>query len=208
MLQTQTVEPHTFSILKELMGFEPLQGFQLVGGTALSLMYGHRISVDLDLFSHIKFDADILKQLLMDHFGQRIQFENQPNFFGLFAYIDGVKIDIVKFPHPLLKPSIEIEDIRMYSPEDIVAMKCQAILGRGRKKDFWDIAELLNHFPVEDFAKLHEEKYKGQYLLISIPQAMIYFDDADESDDPVCLKGLKWQDVKSIISQKVRDYLS
>ena len=48
MLQTETVEPHTFSILKQLMEMPELKDFSLVGGTALSLLYGHPISVDLD----------------------------------------------------------------------------------------------------------------------------------------------------------------
>ncbi|MDI9563591.1 MAG: nucleotidyl transferase AbiEii/AbiGii toxin family protein [Bacteroidota bacterium] len=33
-----------------------LKPFSLVGGTALSLRYGHRGSMDLDLFWHQKFD--------------------------------------------------------------------------------------------------------------------------------------------------------
>lgn len=56
MLHTEAVEPRTFSLLKELMVLESLRPFSLVGGTALALRYGHRSSVDLDLFYHEKFD--------------------------------------------------------------------------------------------------------------------------------------------------------
>ena len=56
MLQLKTVEPNTFSILKQLMEIDELKDFSLVGGTALSLLYGHRQSVDLDLFSNKSFD--------------------------------------------------------------------------------------------------------------------------------------------------------
>lgn len=55
MLQTQTVEPGTFSLLKHLMDLPQLKDFSLVGGTALSLRYGHRKSIDLDLFSENNF---------------------------------------------------------------------------------------------------------------------------------------------------------
>ena len=51
MLHTKTIEPRTLSVLNELMHFPELNQFSLVGGTALSLKYGHRISNDLDLFS-------------------------------------------------------------------------------------------------------------------------------------------------------------
>lgn len=50
MLQTQSVYPTTLELLKRLMAFEPLNQFNLVGGTALALQFGHRISVDLDFF--------------------------------------------------------------------------------------------------------------------------------------------------------------
>jgi len=58
MLHLETVEPGTFSVLERLMRIKALQPFSLVGGTALSLRYGHRTSVDLDLFYHGKFDPD------------------------------------------------------------------------------------------------------------------------------------------------------
>lgn len=45
MLQTQTVEPRTLEILRNLMAMPELSDFYLVGGTALSLQFGHRISV-------------------------------------------------------------------------------------------------------------------------------------------------------------------
>ncbi|MBK8633153.1 MAG: hypothetical protein IPN72_06160 [Saprospiraceae bacterium] len=36
----------------------------------------------------------------------------------------------------------------------------------------------------------------------------IYFDDAEDSEDPVSLNGLDWNDVKNIIREKVRNYLA
>ena len=95
----------------------------------------------------------------------------------------------------------------MYTPEDIIAMKVQAILGRGKKKDFWDVAELLHHYTIKDFIDLHKEKYSTQNLYITVPQAITYFDDADESENPVSLKGQTWATVKDAIQKKVRAYL-
>ena len=81
----------------------------------------------------------------------------------------------------------------MFSTEDIIAMKVQAILGRGKKKDFWDVAELLQHFSLNDFIEFHKEKYSTQNLLITVPQALTYFADADESEDPISLKNQTWE---------------
>ncbi len=72
MLHTQTVEPGTFSLLKELMALPSLEPFSLVGGTALSLRYGHRSSVDLDIFFHEKFDQFIIIKALEGAFHHQI----------------------------------------------------------------------------------------------------------------------------------------
>ncbi len=86
-------------------------------------------------------------------------------------------------------------------------MKVQAILGRGKKKDFWDIAELLNHYTIADFIQFHKEKYTTQNLLITVPQAITYFNDAEESEDSVSFKKQTWDKVKKFISLKVSEYL-
>jgi len=189
------------------MEIPELQEFCLVGGTALSLMYGHRISEDLDLFTNTNFDNSAILEGLIKEFGDEFVMEDKPAFFGIFCYIGNVKVDIVRFPHPVIRPTLEINGIRMYSPEDIIAMKVQAILGRGKKKDFWDVAELLEHFTIQDFVAFHKEKYSTQNLFITVPQAITYFDDADESENPVCLKGQSWDSVKHVIQTKVRDFL-
>lgn len=95
----------------------------------------------------------------------------------------------------------------MYSDEDIIAMKLNAILGRGMKKDFWDLYELLHYYSLKDMIDFHETKFPEQNLLISIPQAITYFDDAEESEDPVSLKGQTWKSVKKYIQHQVSDFL-
>jgi len=207
MLHLETVDGQSLAILEQLMKISQLQSFSLVDGTALSLMYGHRISVDLDLFTNEKFENEKIISSLHEHFGQEFYVRSATGF-GIFGFIGDLKIDIVRFPHPVIRPIIETEGIRMYSPEDIIAMKVQAILGRGKKKDFWDIAELLKHFTVKDFVSFHKEKYSTQNLLITVPQAMTYFDDADDGEDPISLKKQTWNSVKKEIQSKVRRYLA
>jgi predicted nucleotidyltransferase component of viral defense system len=208
MLHLETVESGTFSILKELMQLSAMRQFDLVGGTALSLKYGHRISVDLDLFTTVPFDNEVIQEVLSSVYQSNFIIEGRPARFGIFAYIKDIKIDIIHHPHPLIRPSQEIGGIRMFSTEDIMAMKIQAILGRGKKKDFWDIAELLTHYSVQDFINFHKEKYSTQNLLITVPQAMTYFADAEESEDPNSLKGQTWENVKRLIQERVSEYLS
>lgn len=207
MLHIKTVEPRTFSVLKDLMAMPELDNFYLVGGTALSLLYGHRLSVDLDLFCNKPFENIVVIEALKNKFQDKFTVEEKQPRFGIFGYIDEVKVDIVRHPHPLIRPETCIEGIRMFSTEDIIAMKVQAILGRGKKKDFWDIAELLQHFTIKDFIQFHREKYSTLNLLITVPQAITYFADADESEAPISLKKQSWETVQAFIQNKVRDYL-
>lgn len=206
MLHLETVEPGTFSILEKLMALPEFRPFHLVGGTALSLLYGHRVSDDLGVFTEESIDLEPLNEVLREIFGVKFLVRNTTPF-GTFCFIDSVKVDIIRFPHPIIRPTLQLDGIRLYAPEDIVAMKVQAVLGRGRKKDFWDVAELLKHFSVQDFIDLHKEKYKTQNLIITVPQALIYFDDAEESEDPISLQGQTWKSVKEFIQGKVREYL-
>ena len=52
MLHIESVEPSTLELLKRIQALPALAETRLVGGTALALQLGHRVSVDLDIFGH------------------------------------------------------------------------------------------------------------------------------------------------------------
>ena len=56
MLFYQAVPENLLKILNLLMREDKLSDFTLVGGTALALQIGHRISVDIDLFTEHSFE--------------------------------------------------------------------------------------------------------------------------------------------------------
>ena len=183
-----------------------LEEFNLVGGTALALYYGHRLSIDLDLFSTSDFQSKALLLALEAEFPDFNY--SRPNSVGIFGFIGNIKVDFVRYHHHTIIGQVHQEDgIRMVSTEDIMAMKVAAILKRAVKKDFWDIAELLEHYSVDELIDCYEKKYPSHQLLISIPQALTYFADADESEDPISLKGQTWMSIKKRIQGKVNDYL-
>jgi len=190
------------------MTLSSLQPFSLVGGTALSLRYGHRSSIDLDLFFHKKFDHAPIVSELESVFGDTFVYKQQHTQFGIFCFIDDVKVDFVHFPHLPIGTIETIDSIRFYSDDDISAMKIQAILGRAKKKDFWDLFELLKHYSLEQIMDWHKQKYPSQMLAISIPHAITYFVDAEESEEPQSFNNQTWEGVKKGIQKAVRDFLS
>lgn len=207
MLQYSTVEPTTLALLKELMSIPELSNFYLVGGTNLSLRYGHRISIDLDLFSNIDFSPEEIINAL----GTKFNSENnnfRPTSIGVFANINEVKVDVIRnHNHPLIFETEIIDGIRFYDTRDIAAMKIQAILRRGQKKDFFDIYELLKHYNLESVIKFYNLKYPHQDLFETIPQAITYFEEADESVDPISLRNENWDEVKKGLQKVVNEYL-
>ena len=64
MLFESTVEPRTLKLLKDLQSLTALEDFALVGGTSLALQIGHRISIDLDLFTPKKFHINSIPTII------------------------------------------------------------------------------------------------------------------------------------------------
>lgn len=197
MLHLNTIDEETYSILLSLLGKEYLSGFSLVGGTSLSLRYGHRKSIDLDLFSPTSFDPPIMEDLLQIDYANYTYRGN--NTHMLFCNIGNVKTDIVYHPFKLLLPVETVDNIRMFSIEDVAAMKCYAICKRGTRKDIYDIWALVQHFTPKQIAEFFVQKY-GEEKLIFFQKSILYFEEADNSVQPeVLIKGLDWEKVKKIV---------
>ena len=90
----------------------------------------------------------------------------------------------------------------MWSLEDIAASKILAISGRAVKKDFWDLDRLLDIFSIEEIASFYNERYQ-QTLAISVAKMVLFFEEAELSQEPVCLMGKTWTKVKKGIAKKI-----
>lgn len=204
MLHKNTVEPGTLGTLRRLMQLRELKQFALVGGTNLALRLGHRFSIDLDIFTNEPFDVLEVWEAIRGEFPEVKKVDERGQ--TLLANIDGVKIDLIKHAYPYLFPIEEIEGIRMLSIPDIIPMKLGAMARRGSKKDFWDIAYLLDHHSIVEMLDFFKRKYQNDdigYVVMSLT----YFDDAENQEDPIVFKKMTWATVKSKVRDAVLDYL-
>jgi len=193
MLHKETVDAGTLDLIKRLMGDTELKDFFLVGGTALSLQIGHRISIDIDLFSEKEFDTSRLKKYLEDNY-QLSDSKSIKN--GVFGFINDIKIDILTHAYPQCRPLEVIEGIRMSSLEDIGAMKLNAIAQSGeRKKDFIDMYFLLEQRPLLAIVKAYEQKYPNVNRQMAI-NSLRYHENVDQTI-PVKLLGkdIEWKKI-------------
>jgi hypothetical protein len=200
MLYKETVETETLDLIQRLMLDPGLAAFFMVGGTALSLQIGHRISIDIDLFTQNDFDSISLKKHMEEVHGmtKAKAFKN-----GLFGLVNGIKIDLIAHQYPLIRPILEIEEIKMASLQDIGAMKLNAILQSGsRYKDFVDIYFLLEHHPLQLLSDAYEKKYFPDSNASLAKNGLIYFNDIDYT---INVKLTKEQHSKEIIQARLKD---
>ena len=202
MLSLRTIEPHTLELLKYLMAEPYLKDCRLVGGTALALQYGHRSSVDLDVFGVVP-DNDAALLDILEGFGQ-VPGKMTSKYIKSFI-VDGIKVDFVNYSrYPWIDEAVIEDDIRLASPKDIAAMKTYAIQNRGSRKDFIDYYFLLQRFSLEEILGFYAKKYPN-YSMFRTRMALTYFEDAEGKDCPPMFVKVNWDDIKSFISQKVRE---
>ena len=92
MLYTETVAGPTLELLKKLEAEAAMSDFNLAGGTSLALYLGHRISVDLDLFTPKPFDAKSMEEFLAAKYGFRTDLSTR------FPFNSMLKMYECKFP--------------------------------------------------------------------------------------------------------------
>lgn len=201
MLQKQTVKPELLELLEKLMLVEEFTNFNLVGGTALALYDGHRFSIDIDLFGRSDVDAVKFTDLLKEY-GDTILLSQSPKI--LIYKIDQIKVDFVDYNFELIEPLTIVDGIRLVSKKDIAAMKLNAIAGRGSKKDFIDVFQLLKQFSLTEMLNFYSKKYpNGSEFMVL--KSLLYFDDAENEPDPIMMLKITWEEVKEKIVLEVRN---
>ena len=185
------------------MEIDEFKPFRLVGGTSLSLRYGHRMSDDIDLFTDAEYgslDFQLLQDILHREFpycqgdcGEIIGFGT--SYFIGNSKDDNVKVDLF-YTDPFIRSLEQLDKIRMASVDDIVAMKMDVISRGGRKKDFWDLHMLRNHYSKEQMLSLYEERYPYGATKEECVAGLTNFSVADADPDPKCLQGKVWQLIK------------
>jgi len=198
MLYKSTVSRSTFKLLEALQSIEEFSKLRLVGGTALALLIGHRISVDLDLFGEVEFDSQLFNDF------DKVQVIKKSKNINIYE-INDVKVDIVNYSYPWLDNELHIENTRLASLKDIAAMKIAAVTGRGSKKDFVDLFFLLKEFSFNEIISFYEQKYYDASIYLAL-KSLIYFEDANNEPPLNMIIVTPWQVVKDRIIEEVTKY--
>lgn len=203
MLQKQTVSPFLCQTLESLMRIEDFNEYVLVGGTALSLIIGHRTSIDIDLFCPNYKTGEEVKPILKKYFPRN---EIRLLSFGATVYLpepgtlNELKIDFMS-NEPFIRPVLLEEGIRIASIEDIAAMKLEAVTSRLTKKDFWDIAEILECYSLRQLTEFYKERYPWNDLR-TVLERITQFENCEKSTnvaEVASINGKTWDGIKKNI---------
>ncbi len=190
----ECVVPEIIDLLTELSKKDILKDFSMGGGTSFALRFGHRKSIDIDLFSEKAFQSLNIQNELATVFNDlRVMNRTEGS---LCLIINDIKLDILLHPYPLLKKPSLFLYFPLLSLEDLAAMKINAVTNRGSKKDFSDIL-LLHEYGIslEKALVLFCKKY-GEAGRFNAVRSLNWFNDTESEPDPVYMNGWNWKYVR------------
>ena len=169
----------------------------------MALQYGHRRSIDLDMFGLLEPDTEKVTAALasMGEVTVGACSDRIKNY-----RINGIKVDLIDYSrYEWLEAPIVEDDIRLASQKDIAAMKVNAIEGRGSRKDFVDMYFLLQHYTLDEIIGFYKLKYP-EHSEYRAMLSLTYFEDAEAQPMPHMFDGTQWEAIKHHILKAVEDY--
>ena len=202
-LYLNTISDLLWNSLKQLMLIEEFNSFRIVGGTSLSLQLGHRESIDIDLFTDADYgsiDFSILETKLIETFPYVDSLSEDLVGMGKSYFIGNNENELVKldlfYTDPFVFPVILEQNIRFSSIEEIAAMKFEIIANGGRKKDFWDIHELLETYTLDEMIAFYLKRNPYGYSKDELLAKTTDFSKAEDDFTPKCYKEKVWELIK------------
>lgn len=201
----ETVTPEIKSLLT-FMGQQDFSNrFYLAGGTALALQMGHRLSVDLDFFSekdevHARTRREIIKAF-ENHDGQVLE-----NVDGnLLMLVRNIHVGFFSYGYELLQPVQTIENVALAGLLDIGLMKLDALIGRGSRKDFYDVYVISQHIPLAELLEAGRKKYpQARDFAIMAIESMVLFENGERDLQPAMRIDLSWDELKSCFIEQAK----
>lgn len=187
-----------YKLLKDITEKISLENYYMIGGTALSLQLGLRLSYDFDFCVQNQFNNEILLQELKT-LGLIEVKQNQKGTCDVI--LNGVQVSFFYYPNPNINNYIttdEMPKLKMASILDIAIMKIVAIGGRGAKKDFFDLYNIINKtdIDIKELAQGLIKKCGDNVNYMNIIMGLSYFEDAEQEILPDAFVEYDWDSIK------------
>ena len=139
--------------------FARFEEYYLVGGTALALQIGHRLSVDFDFFSEKELSPTIVQKIKRVFDGSSLSVTyRSPEQLNIL--INAIKTTFLQYPYPRIEPTGMYQGVPVATVPEIAAMKAFAIGRRLAYKDYVDWYFLLReqHISLDAVVALARKK--------------------------------------------------
>jgi len=160
-MHEQALTKEASVLFPELAKFEE---FYLVGGTALALQIGHRLSVDFDMFSSGELPINLLQKIKRTFSGSSVAV-TYSSHEQLNVVIGGVQATFLSYPYPIIDPLISYREVSLAGVREIAAMKAFSLGKRLSYKDYVDWYFLLHekHVLLEKVIALSQKKFRNDF---------------------------------------------
>ena len=169
-------------LLSALTKFSRIKDFYLVGGTALALQIGHRISVDLDWFGQKPLPKNLLSSLKKFFPGRKILVDVLKTE-ELTIRIDGVQITFLHYPFPWVDKPVNGDGFNLASIKQIAVMKAQTINRRAAFKDYVDLYFVVRDIDVslQEIIRAAGNAFKEEFNSRLFLEQLVYMEDIAET---------------------------
>lgn len=192
------IDDKRYKLLKNITEIVSIPQFYMIGGTALSLQLGLRESYDFDFCVPKQFNNEVL----LEELGTLGEIKVKQNQKGTCDIIlNGVQVSFFYYPNKIINDFVvpeEMPKLKMASILDIAIMKVVAIGGRGSRKDFFDLYNIMNKYEIstEEIAKGLIQKCGEQTNYVNIIMGLSYFEDAEQEELPKLYVEYNWEETK------------
>jgi hypothetical protein len=190
------------SLSDQLRKFE----FYLGGASGLALQLGHCRPEDLEFLTIRSFQPEMLSGYLWTrHKYEEIQVGPR----ALHCMLGPVKASFTYIPVHLLHPPAKFRGVDVADWRDILAEKFLTLSQRGSRRDFYDlyICFFIKKITIGEGVEMLLKRFAGTGLNhYHVLKSLGFFDDADFEPDPVLLKPVKWETVRSYFTQNLKEF--
>ena len=192
------IDENRYKLLENITNTISMKNYYMIGGTSLSLQLGLRESYDFDFCVPEDFNNELLLEELQK-LGQTEVKQNQKG--TLDVILNGVQVSFFYYPNSVIKEFVnpkEMPKLKLANILDIAVMKVVAIGGRGAKKDFFDLYNILNksNITIDELAKGLLQKYGNNINFANIIMGLSYFEDAEQEILPKTFVEYNWEEIK------------
>lgn len=179
--------------------------FCLVGGTALALQIGHRISVDFDLFTEKELSTGLFAKAKRVFKGYRVS-SSLKLPAQLTLKVDDVRIDFMKDKFRFILNPLEFKKVKIAQIPEIAAMKAFTLNYRGSNKDYIDLYFILKgkYSSLKQIADIGGKKYGDEFNFRLFLEQLLYLEDVRRESIEFLCREVSDEEIKSFFEKEIK----